>query len=425
MHISRTHDRRVVRRAVASIAAMAIAGLALSACSGGSGGSSTSGMDGKTVKMFTWVGSPDEKAQWNAYVAGAKLADPEVKVSFSGPAIGSYYTKLPTQLKGSDAPCVVTLQNGQVSPYVNTLEPLDQLAKDAGVDLADYDPSMIKQLSEAGKPYALPYDAEPFVLYYNKKLFKDAGVAEPKVGWTTQDFLAAAKATTKGDVKGFAVGQGIVGVTTWMSANGENYVEKDGTANFKSKALLQRFEWVVDLATKEQVAAPLEASGGTFPDIDQFGSGQAAMFLNGTWDLLHEQQQIGKDNLGVATVPSDDGTPRGSINGTGFAVTKTCSDKKAAFAAIAAMTSQKSQESVATSRSQVPARADSLDAWRSAVGEQAGDVVEALTKNGQVVPAAKQSTQIGTLFTQYETDAFSGKSSPKQVLEQVSAAVGQ
>lgn len=417
---SRTGGRR--SRAVLGVTASAALALGLAGCSGGSG---TSGMDGDSVVMFTWVGSPDEKAQWQAYVDGGKLADPDVDVSFSGPAIGSYYTKLSTQLRGSDAPCIVTLQNGQVSRFAKALEPLDDLAADAGVSIDDYDASMITQLSEGGSVYALPYDAEPMVLYYNKALFAAAGVPEPEVGWTTDDFLAAAKATTTDSVKGFAIGQGMGGVGIWMAANGETYVADDGSADLQNEALTDRFQWVVDLATQEGVAKPLEASGGTFPDIDQFSSGQAAMFINGTWDLTHQQEEIGEENLGVATIPSDDGTPRGSIAGTGFAVTKTCSDKPAAFAAIAAMTSAESQRSVAESRKQVPARADSLDAWKGAVGEEAAAVVAALTENGQVNPSATESTKIDTLFGQYEVNAFSGTSSVEEVLKQVSDGVGR
>lgn len=410
-----------VRSLVAAVGSAGVL-LAMTACSGGG---SVSGMDGDTVKMFTWVGSPDEKAQWQAYVDGAKLDDTSVKVSFSGPAIGNYYTKLPTQLKGSDAPCIVTLQNGQVTPFVSALEPLDSLAKDAGVDIGDYDKSMISQLSVGGKVYGLPYDAEPLVVFYNKKLFQQAGVADPATDWTTDDFLAAAKATTANGVEGFAIGQGIGAVGNFMAANGETYVSKGGVADLQNADLVSRFQWLVDLATKEKVAKPLEASGGTFPDIDAFSNGQAAMFINGTWDLLHEQQSIGKDNVGIATIPSDNGTPQGSIAGTGFAVTKSCGDKKAAFAAIAAMTSQKSQASVAKSRSQVPARADALDAWKSSVGEQAASVVGTLQANGQVLPAATQGNEINTLFTQYEDDAFSGKSSVRDVLKQVAAGVKQ
>lgn len=416
--------RRSGRRLRTTIGITLTAGLAfgLAACSGGS---ETSGMDGDAVTMFTWVGSPDEKAQWQAYVDGAKLADPDVDVTFSGPAIGSYYTKLATQLRGSDAPCIVTLQNGQVPRFSTALEPLDELASDAGVDIAEYDTSMITQLSDDGSVYALPYDAEPMVLYYNKSLFAAAGVAEPEVGWTTDEFLEAARATTTDGVKGFAIAQGIGGVGLWMAANGESYVAEDGTADLSDPALAERFQFVVDLATTEGVAKPLEASGGSFPDIDEFSSGQAAMFINGTWDLTHQQEEIGADNLGVATIPSDDGTPRGSIAGTGFAVTKSCSDKPAAFAAIAAMTSAESQQSVAVSRKQVPARADSLDAWKGAVGEQAATVVAALTENGQVDPSATESDKISTLFTQYAVNAFSGASTVDEVLQQVSDGVSR
>jgi multiple sugar transport system substrate-binding protein len=192
-----------------------------------------------------------------------------------------------------------------------------------------------------------------------------------------------------------------------------------------SPALEKRFQWLVDFARVEKVAKPLEASGGTFPDIDAFTVSQAAMFINGTWDLLHEQQSIGAHNLGVAVIPSDNGQPHGSIAGTGFAVTKSCGDKKAAFAAIAAMTSSKSQQSVAKSRSQVPSRADSLGAWQSSVGPEAAAVVKVLTANGRVGVAATNGDKINTLFNQYEVDGFSGKSTAAEVLKAVSAGLGQ
>lgn len=403
------------RRAVGVGLALCLAGT-LTACASGN---ASSGMNGDTVQMFTWVGSPDEEAQWQAYVDGGKLSDPSVDVAFNGPAIGSYYTKLTTQLRGSSAPCIVTIQNGRVERFQSALEPLDDLAADAGVNIDDYDSSMIAQLSEDGSVYALPYDAEPMLVFYNKSLFAAAGVAEPDTSWTTDDFLAAAKATTKDGVYGFAIGQGIGGLSVWLEANGESYIADDGTVDLQDPDLINRFQFLVDLATVDGVSKPLEASGGTYPDIDQFSSGQAAMFINGTWDLAHQQEEIGEENLGVATIPSDDGTPRGSIAGTGFAVTESCSDKPAAFAAIAAMTSAESQQSVAISRKQVPARADSLEAWQSAVGEEAATVVAALTENGQVNPSGTNGDKIGDLFMQYQVNAFSGSSTVEEVLRQV------
>jgi multiple sugar transport system substrate-binding protein len=286
---------------------------------------------------------------------------------------------------------------------------------------------MIEQLSSGGKVYALPFNAEPNVIYYNKKLFKEAGVAEPTLGWTTDDFLAAAKATTKNGVYGFALGQGITPLATLLAAEGKTYVTKSGKAQLDNPDLHDAFQFMVDLANKYKVAKPLEASGGTFPDIDAFSTGQAAMDMEGLWDLQHEEQAIGKDNLGIAVIPTKSGDSKGFISGSGFGMTKTCGDKKAAFAAIAAMTSQKAQQSAAASAiHSLPARGDSLTAWTQAVGEpQIAAVVKQMTANGTPTPVPANLNQLNTMLTQYEVDAFSGKSTVKQVLDQVAAGLSQ
>jgi len=383
-------------------------------------------MDGKAVKMYTWIGGQADKDQWNAYAKAGAAVDPDVAVKFSGPPITDFYTKLPTVLRGSNAPCIVTLQNGQVDPYVSGLEPLAKWAKAAGVDFGDYNKAMIEQLSVNGDVYALPYDASPTVVYYNKPMFQAAGVPDPAIDWTTEDFLAAAKATTKNGVNGFAVGQGITPVTALMAANGENYVGKDRKPDLQDKALVDRFQWYVDLATKEKVAAPLEASGGSFPDIDAFSTGQAAMSMNGLWDLPHEQQTLGKDVVGVATVPSDDGSNKGFIGGTGFAMTKSCSDKTAAFAAIKAMTSAEALASVAKTRGAVPGNTGALDTWAEAIGDpQTASVVQHLTSEAFPTPTPANLNQLNTLMTQFETDAFSGKSTAQEVLKQVESGLNQ
>src|SRR5699024_7223834 len=143
-----------VRRSLAATAAVAISG-ALAACSGG-GNAGESGVQDGSLQMYTWIGGDSDREQWQAYIDAGAETDPDVSVTFSGPPIGDFYTKLPTILSGSDAPCIVTLQNGQVNPYVSALEPLGPLADAAGTDLDAYDHAMIEQLSVDGELYALP-----------------------------------------------------------------------------------------------------------------------------------------------------------------------------------------------------------------------------------------------------------------------------
>src|SRR6185369_14883710 len=67
-----------------------------------------------------------------------------------------------------------------------------------------------------GKQIAIPYDSGPMVIFYNKDMFKAAGVADPKPGWTMDDFNAAAKKLTAAGRTGLVTAPGDLGVTSWV-----------------------------------------------------------------------------------------------------------------------------------------------------------------------------------------------------------------
>lgn len=421
---SRLKNTRRRGRVVVSVVVAGVLGLGLAACSGGGGG--TSGLDGKTLKMYTWIGGKADTQQWNDYIAGGKHADPKMSVSFSGPPIGDYYTKLPTVMKSSSAPCLLTFQNGRVGQYVQGLEPLDDLAKKNKVDLKAYTSAMLEQLSVDGKLYSLPFNAGPTVILYNKKLFKDAGVADPTTHWTTDDFIATAKATTKNGVYGFAIGQASNPISTLMAADGYPWADKNGP-KLDDPHFRDALQLLVDLSNKYKVAKPLEAApGGTFPDIDAFSTSQAAMEMTGLWDLQHEQKALGKDNVGIAVIPSKSGVSKGFVGGSGFGITKTCGDKQKAFKAIEAMTSKSALEFVTKSQASVPARLDALDAWSANVGTpESAAVIKQMMGDATPSPVPSNQAQLDTLLTQYEVNAFSGKSTVAEVLQQVKAGLAQ
>lgn len=421
---SRLKITRGRARVALSVVVAGVLGLGLAACSGGGGG--TSGLDGNTLKMYTWIGGKADTQQWNDYIAGGKHADPKMKVSFSGPPIGDYYTKLPTVMKSHSAPCLVTFQNGRVTQYVQGLEPLDDLAKKNKLDLKAYSSAMLEQLSVDGKLYSLPFNAGPTVILYNKKMFTDAGVAAPTDKWTTDQFIATAKATTKDGVYGFAIGQASNPISTLMAADGYPWADKNGP-KLDDPHFRDALQFLVDLSNKYKVAKPLEAAaGGSFPDIDAFSTGQAAMEMTGLWDLQHEQKALGKDNVGIAVIPSKSGVSKGFVGGSGFGITKTCGDKQKAFKAIEAMTSKSALEFVTKLQASPPARLDALDAWAANVGTpESAAVIKQMMGDATPSPVPSNQAQVDTLLTQYEVDAFSGKSTVAEVLQQVKAGLAQ
>ena len=69
--------------------------------------------------------------------------------------------------------------------------------KSPAAKLDDYFPSQLATAQYSGKTYGLPWIAQPVMLYYNPKLFADAGVEPPDENWTWDDFKAAAAKLTK------------------------------------------------------------------------------------------------------------------------------------------------------------------------------------------------------------------------------------
>ncbi|UFU05982.1 ABC transporter substrate-binding protein [Ruania halotolerans] len=421
---SQFSNTRSRKRAGVSSAVAGVLALGLAACTGGS--SEGSGLDGDTLEMYTWIGGEADRQQWSDYIAGGVQADPEMQVSFSGPPIGDYYTKLPTVMRSSSAPCLVTFQNGRVNPYVDGLEPLDDLVEENNLDLSAYSSAMLEQLSVDGELYSIPFNTGPTVILYNKEMFEDAGVAEPTNDWTIDDFIAAAEATTRDGVYGFAIPQASNPIATLMAADGHAWADENGPLlddpNFHDALQL-----LVDLANEYEVARPLEAAaGGTFPDIDAFNTGQAAMMMQALWALQGAQESLGEDNVGIAVIPSESGASQGFIGGSGFAITKTCGDKQKAFEAIEAMTSEIGLEFVTESQASVPARLDALDAWSVNAGSpEFASVIEQMTENATPSPVPSNQAELDTLLTQYEVEAFSGESTVDEVLQQVRAGLEQ
>jgi ABC-type glycerol-3-phosphate transport system substrate-binding protein len=60
----------------------------------------------------------------------------------------------------------------------------------------DYLPTVLKPFERKGELWAIPWAMDPVILYYNRDLFSQNGVETPKQGWTWNDFLEKADATT-------------------------------------------------------------------------------------------------------------------------------------------------------------------------------------------------------------------------------------
>lgn len=72
-------------------------------------------------------------------------------------------------------------------------------------DLSSFEPNVLGYYKVGTQLYSMPWNSSNPILYYNKDLFKAAGLDPDKPPKTWEEVADAAKKLTKGDVKGFGI----------------------------------------------------------------------------------------------------------------------------------------------------------------------------------------------------------------------------
>jgi multiple sugar transport system substrate-binding protein len=123
-------------------------------------------------------------------------ANSDIKLQLETAPYTDFFKRLRTQLAGGKGPDVWLSDGVLVQEYAgrNSLRDLSDFVKTINTD--DYYGVDLIRDSD-GHLYGFPQGAQTPVLFYNKKMFADAGVAEPTGEWTYDDLTAAAKKLTR------------------------------------------------------------------------------------------------------------------------------------------------------------------------------------------------------------------------------------
>ena len=200
--------------------AVLVAGLALAGC-----GSATRSRSRRSSpvsgKLVVWDWKSGDAAR-PSYVEKAKAdfakKHPDVTVEFVAQPFDQYYTLLGAAIQSGKGPDVMLFNGGgQIRDRVDALVPLDQYVAEDKQRLAGWD-----AFSKDGKIYAAPVTLQGHPIYYNKALYKKAGLdpASPPTTW--DEFVADCAAITKATgAKCFALGnkEG-VGIQFFLSGLG-------------------------------------------------------------------------------------------------------------------------------------------------------------------------------------------------------------
>lgn len=325
-----------MKKKLATMLILALTGtMVLGACGSKEDNGKTS--DGKVkVRFASWDEAEDVDAQ-QATVDKFNAEHDDIEVTLEAYG-GEFDTKISAGMGSNDMPDVMYMWN--YPAYAQGLEPLDSYIEKEGEDYKKnfYD-TLWNYNSYDGSTYGIPIGFTTHALFYNKDIFKEAGVAEPTNDWTWDDVKAAAKTITEkcDGKKGFSfqMKPDPYDYEMYLWSNGTAYVndagELEGNLNSdKAKEVFKMFQEM----EKDEYAVATEKSG-----TDEFRSGNTAMYVYGSWSI-NTLKEDGV-NFGVVNIPSFGTQPSVSIlSSSGISMSKDSKNKEAAWEFIKFWTSE-------------------------------------------------------------------------------------
>lgn len=267
---------------------------------------------GRLVLHF-WNGfSGPDGTTMEALVRRFQEENPDLSVRMQIIPWGTYYSKLTLALAYGPAPDLFILHAERLPEFAafDAVRPLDDLLATADPPLsgANFSPLPWQAARYGDRQYAIPLDCHTLGLYYNARLFREAGIVnaagEPQPPADLQSFLESARRLTvdrdgdgRPDQWGF--------VFTWQRSNwlnvaaqfGADLLTSDGKGcGLESPGNLAALNLMRGLIYRERVAPKPEGIDAWLA----FRQGKVGMAMEGIYQLASLEEQRGLEFGGAA-----------------------------------------------------------------------------------------------------------------------------
>ncbi|MFE5734631.1 ABC transporter substrate-binding protein [Streptomyces sp. NPDC056528] len=270
-------------------------------------------------------------------------------------------------------------------------------------------------------PAAVPLYSMAYALYYNKQLFKEAGIAKPPTTW---DEVAAAgkKLEAKGKngigVEGSNLSSNIHQVFVLGKQHGADFFTADGKPDFTSDGAVAAVKQYVDLMAAQKIVAPGNAEYAQNQSLSDFAKNKTGMVLWQTPSQTFSAQGMGPDEWGVAPAPVPSGKPgqdkqtNSMVAGINLAVFKNTKNLDGALKFVKYLTSDEEQIALNKAYGSVPpVKSAQQDA---AFSDPSLTVIrDTLATSAAALPQVPEESQfetvVGTAVKELFADAAAGR----------------
>lgn len=281
-------------------------------------GSSTPSTPAKTeVKdvRVSWYGDAQRNKIYEATYDEIQKKLPNVKITREFAASNDYYTKLNTQTAGGNAPDLMIFTLYTLYDYAKRGQLLDlQPYVDKGIiDLKNFDKSIIDSGKVDGKLLTVSQGNSILASFYNKDLFKKAGIAEPSFDWTWDDFSKSMIELTaklgKGTWGSVDLGGSINQYQAFLKQRGKDLYSTDGGLGFEKKDMVDWYSMWDNMRQKGGIPpADITAEYDGKPEAEGlFGLGKVAVRMGASNQFALAQDIMKNTLLGIARMPQTKG----------------------------------------------------------------------------------------------------------------------
>ncbi len=231
---------------------------------------------------------------------------------------GSYddsLNKLKAGLQSGDVPTIVQLYDigTRLMVDLDVAQPVQDYIDAENYDVSDLETNVLAYYTVNGKQYSMPFNTSTPILYYNKDMFKAAGLDPEKPPRTFEEYAEAARALTHKNADGTTTYGGAFAIYGWffeqfLAVSGAEYVNNgNGRDALATEAIFNSPEGVAILQWwKDMLDEGITTNFGR-PTVDTrnaFLAGQVAMFIDSTAVLRGMMDSTaGKFEIGTGYLP--------------------------------------------------------------------------------------------------------------------------
>jgi multiple sugar transport system substrate-binding protein len=278
-----------------------------------------------SLQLVEVITSPQRTEFLQSQVTAFEAANPGITVEIVSLPWGEAFEKFLTMVQAGETPDIVEMPERWMSLYASNgqLEDLSPYIAswNEGSTLSERTLAFAKAVNDT--PYMIPYGFYLRGLYWNKKIFEEAGVQPPT---TIAEFVDVSNkiAALGGGKSGYCLrgGKGGFGGSAFMmlSQNGKPFFNEDGTSTLNEPGAVAGLQTLVDLYASG--GAPKDSVNWGFNEtVAGFYSGACAMLDNDPDAMIGILEHMNPDDFAVAPMPlGPDGKAFPSIGYAGWSI---------------------------------------------------------------------------------------------------------